>query len=524
MNSSEARTNPLLPRRPIAILSAFALVLLLQLFATLPAMEFPGTLMDEGMLLYYPELLGKGLIPQRDFESMYPPGNIWFLAGAYSLFGTSVQTERLCALLFQIALTSGFFVLLSRWSLKVAVAGGILCLCALLPLNLVAFAWVGGSAFALWAVVAISARGRPETRGALAGGLAALALTWRVDLAPAVILSLAGYCILARWKMRPVLWLMGTAAVVLLPLLAHVLKVSPSAFINGVFLKPVLTCSHGRTLPLDFSRALIGQLYTLLLISTGLALFAGWRAHRTAGIGNPALIAAGLLSLGALPQALMRPDITHLSFVTPLALPLLAVALSILFSHHKLTPALAVVSVFLLLPQTAEMLRTRLAGQSSPAGSVFTLHSGDRSFPVANMFYAKASQEVLTHLSKASNPGETLFIGPNDLRFAMGNDLFLYHLLPWLNPCSYYLEMNPLSPNLPGSGLAEQVAQSDWLILSSYWSTLREPNASQIPGPATPNEVVRERFDLVFSHYPFEIYKRRGLVGRISHSPEAVIR
>ena len=492
------------------VLVAFALVLAFQFMATLPALQAPGMSMDEGMLLYYPELLTKGLLPQRDFESMYPPGNIWLLSAAYSVFGTTVQVERTCGLLYQIALVAAFFVLLSRWSLPIAVAGCALCIIALLPLHLVAFAWVGGSALALWAIVAIAGRGRTEWRGALAGGLAGLAMTYRADLAPALILALSAYCILARWNRRAVLWLLGSASVALLPMLAHALVVSPAVFFDNIFTKPVLTCSPARVLPLDFSRSFIGQLYSLLLISTGLAILAGWRVYRTMSTRDPALLAAGLLSLGALPQALTRSDFVHLSFVTPLAFPLLAIAASVLISRHKLTPALTVASVLVLLPQTAKVLRDRLLGTGFPTGSVFVVRSGERTFPVSGLQYAIASQDVISRLTELSRPGETLFVGPDDLRYAFANDVFLYHMFPWLSPRSYYLEMNPLSANRTGSGLAEQVAGSDWLVLSSLWNQSNEPNQSQISGPTAPNEVVSSGFDLVFSKPPFRIFKRHA--------------
>lgn len=519
MIPTKVQVDPRASKRSLLTLSAFAFVLIFQLFVSLPAMDAPGIILDEGAVLYYPELIAKGLVPQQDFESMYPPGNLWFLSSVYTVFGTSIQVERTCGLLYQIALVSAFFVLLSRWSLTIAVSGSILCIFSLLPINLVAFAWTGASALALWALVAVSARGRPEFRGGLAGALAALALSWRADLAPALILSLAGYCIFARWKIRPILWLVGSAMIALLPLLSHIIAVSPNTFLSNIFLKPVLLCNPARKLPLDFSRALVGQLYTLLGISTGLALLAGWRVYRSSTDKNPTLLAAGLLCLGAFPQALQRPDVIHLSFLTPLALPLLAVSASVIISRHMLSPILSVLSVFLLVPQSTGALRERLTGKSYPAGSIFTLHSGERTFPVANPVYAKASQDVITRLTEISKPGETLFVGLNDMRFAIGNDLFLYHMLPWLSPGSYYIELNPLSANRTGSGLEKQVAETDWLVLSNLWSAFLEPNASTVAGPSEPNEVVRDRFDLVFSKPPFEIYRRRSLVTHASPVP-----
>ena len=486
-----------------------ALVLLLQVLAALPALEAPGMVLDEGVLLSYPELLHRGAIPQRDYESQYPPGNVWLLAGAYSLFGTSIYVERGVGMLYQTALAAGIFLLLSRWNRVAATVGAALCVLALVPVTLVAFAWLGAVAFAVWSLAAISAGGREEWRGLAAGALAGLALTWRVDLGMALTLALGGYCILAKWRMRHLRWLALGGAVALLPMLGHALVVTPAVFFDRVFVRPVFTTHAGRILPLDFSRAFVGQLYAVLIVSIGAGLFAAWRLHRRATPGHPALVALALLALGALPQAMQRADVIHMSFVTPLALPLLAVVAAVFFPAQRYAPVAVFAVVFALLPQLGAGVRARLAGTAFQPENVFMVHSGSRVFPVGDRAFAKSAQAIIQLLARDSKPGESVFVGPKDLRFAMANDNFLYHLLPWLKPRSYFLEFNPDDANRPGSCLAADIADTDWVILNPVWSSLREPNASQVPGPDAPNEMVRERFDLVFTRAPFELYKRR---------------
>ena len=50
--------------------------------------------MDEGPLLVYPELILKGNLPYRDFETFYGPANIYVLSGVYAVFGPSILAER----------------------------------------------------------------------------------------------------------------------------------------------------------------------------------------------------------------------------------------------------------------------------------------------------------------------------------------------------------------------------------------------------------------------------------------------
>ena len=48
-----------------------------------------------------------------------------------------------------------------------------------------------------------------------------------------------------------------------------------------------------------------------------------------------------------------------------------------------------------------------------------------------------------------------------------------------------------------GSGLDDDVASADWLILSNVWTNWSEPNDSDRLGPDAPNQVVRDQFCLV---------------------------
>ena len=59
-----------------------------------PAFHSPAIPMDEGMVLVYPEMILKGQLPYRDFESITAPGNSMILAGAYAGFGPNLFVER----------------------------------------------------------------------------------------------------------------------------------------------------------------------------------------------------------------------------------------------------------------------------------------------------------------------------------------------------------------------------------------------------------------------------------------------
>jgi len=85
---------------------------------------------------------------------------------------------------------------------------------------------------------------------------------------------------------------------------------------------------------------------------------------------------------------------------------------------------------------------------------------------------------------------------------------YIYFLLPRLRPASYYMEMNPLTANREGSGLAGELRRADWLVLTSEWDGWTEPNASVRFGPTDSNEVIRDFFCRRFRAGSYRLYER----------------
>ena len=54
--------------------------------------------------------------------------------------------------------------------------------------------------------------------------------------------------------------------------------------------------------------------------------------------------------------------------------------------------------------------------------------------------------------------------------------------------------MDPGVANREGSGMAEDVASADVVVLSSVWDAWDEPNDARIVGSDESNQVLRERF------------------------------
>jgi hypothetical protein len=112
-------------------------------------------------------------------------------------------------------------------------------------------------------------------------------------------------------------------------------------------------------------------------------------------------------------------------------------------------------------------------------------------------------------MTSLASPGQRLFVGPADLRRTNYNATFLYHLLPQLIPATYFLEMNPLSANRPGSRLSADVLSADWLILDHRLDEWNEPNESSRFGPDAPNQVVQSNFELHARQGSYDIYRKK---------------
>ena len=300
-----------------------------------------------------------------------------------------------------------------------------------------------------------------------------------------------------------------------------------------MFIKPVLRLRGGRRLPSPpswghFDGALSGAAQ-LVVPGWSLPAFDGPKqvvlwfyllivgAMFEVGLGfwrlrsNPRswrarlLLAAGLLGLGMLPQALQRPDTTHLAWVScvPLALLPLYVAELVrprLRQRHPAAPPIAaavcaVVILFGVAPFFTVRPWTELVRQTEKQRYLsYDVHRNGRTFPLGSQPIAKAAQVLIDQLGSLAKPGERLFVGTADLRKTPYSDAYLYHLFPELPPATRYIEMDPGVANGKHSGLAKEVGSADWLILSHIWDHWNEPNDSQKFGPDQPNQVVANHF------------------------------
>lgn len=510
-----------------------------------------GSPMEEGFMLVFPERVLRGDVPNRDFLHLYGPGSLWVLAAVYRLAGTALAVERSVGLVQQLAVIGAVFTLALRWGRRFAVICGVVAaMVTITTVGLAALAWVGGVALALWGLVfALWARQRLAAGGPaaeqaatrlmlVAGGFGGAALLYRPDLVLAVVLGYGA----AIWGLpRPQVTrlLAGLVVVAGAGYGVQLAMAGPGRAIEGMLIDPVFNLRGGRRLPAppswghyDGALQSVAQLVTpgwslpaiagpkqvvlwfwlLPAAAIGEVVVGARRVRADAGsVAARVLLASALLGLGMLPQAIQRPDTTHLAWVSAVPIGLLPLFVAEVVRgrgavRRRTVPTVvaaitAVVVLFGVMPFFTVRTWTELTRQTFTQDYFgYDVRRGDRLFYLGSEPITPAAQALVNDLSRRARPGQRLFVGTADLRKTPYSDAYIYYLFPELTPATRYIEMDPGVANAPGSGLAEEVAGADWLVLSHVWDNWSEPNDARKFGPDEPNRVVARRFCRVGSY------------------------
>ena len=525
------------PSRAEAVgLGLLAVLLLLPLRGLL---RNQGPPMEEGFMLVFPERVLAGDVPNEDFLHLYGPGSLWVLAAIYKVFGVALHVERLAAFAQQIGVVLGVWAIARPFGPLIATVGAAISLVVIVPpIGLTALAWVGAVAWCLWAVRfalrAVDAHRAGDVaaarrRAVVAGLLAAAALLYRPDTI--IALTLAGLVVGRRLdgplRRRA---LVATAAG-LTPYLVHLAVAGPGNVIQGMVLDPVVYLRGGRRLPLppswdqfdgflqragalreppwplpDLESPAQLSVWLLLLAAVIVALLVVGRrwVRSDDGAADPralALYAAGALSIGLLPQALQRADSTHLAWVACVPFGFLPALLWRVSGGRRIAAGVAVAIPLLLVPAfTFRSYADYVAQTFGRHRLAFRIEHEGRVFYYGRPDVADAAHALLADIEALTEPGDRMLVGTGDLRFTPYSDAYLYYLLPDRPPATYYIEMDPGVANGDDSGLAEEVAAADLVVLSRVWDDWDEPNDSRVAGSAEPERVLDERFCVAGSY------------------------
>ena len=482
--------------RPVVVTTIAACILTgIAVYLLWPQFHAAGWVQDEALLLVYPQRMLAGAVPQRDFQSLYGPGDLWLLTIVYHVAGLTVTVERWVGLVFRISIVLAMFATARRWGLVPAILSGLISMLAFPQLGLGAYAWLGALAIALWALWLMqrsSTSPNLSTHGwFVAGVLSGLTLLFRPDLVLA--LGLASLVFLSMRANLERAWFIGGAALGVFPFLIHMAMAGVRAVVRNLVLDAVFRIHSGRKLPLPTRWGLQSvEFWLLFFVALWLVVLGVIVWRRESSESGRVYLAYGLFSLALLSQPVQRADLTHTNFVACVILALVPVALAGAvrqFSERQLFVAAAAIPIGIGI----------LWGQWSldrpyrhPTSAPVTVNG--RTFPVPDKNQAATLEWMLGDVNKQTHDGDRLFVGPTDLSRTPLNDTYLYFLLPKLTPATYFLEMNPGSANVPGSRLGDDLTSADFVILDDVYMYWGEPNTADQSGDTAANQVLKQLF------------------------------
>ena len=495
-------------RRPLS-----ALALLVAVVMPLPTMmRFDAKTMEEALILVGGELVLEGMTPHGDFETLYGPADLWAAAAAFLVVGASVAVERAVGLAYRLLLLWAVHRITRRWGWGVATGATALAWAIIAPFGLMAYSWIGAIAFGAASLALALDAGESRRRWLAAGALAGVALLFRADLVLALALGLGP--LLHAAGRAPTKRFAAGLSVAVAGYAAHLLTAGPSAVVRGMFVDPVLRLRSGRRLPVPpswtdsaehFARldpmqgqetlfgldhaAQLAALFWIVLLASATTVWLAWRAR------NGPLLALALFAAGTLPQLLQRPSHNHVRFVAVLILPALVAAIACRVRWRAVGGVLAAVLVLAGLIAVAPHHVGRAGYRTflDRPESIVVSHAG-RTIPVDNRQEGADIERILAALDTVGSPGDRVFAGPETLARTNYSETYLYHLMPDYEPGSYHLQMNPGLANREGGQLADDVASSDWLILTDKFDDWSEPNTSVEDGDPRAAAVVESSF------------------------------
>ena len=209
-----------------AATAIFFYVLVLLLFVPI---RTPLYIYDEGFAVFNATRLLNGELPYQDFWAVYPPGQLYILAGVYKLFGISLLASRVYDTLVRIAVVVGCFLVARQVTSKfLSYLTVFVAALVMASVGFYAYAVYPALAlgvFALWCTIKFVETGRQQWL-ILAGVLVGISSFFRWDIGLYGIIGLGAavflHRLVASWQggqpFLQVVWSgVKTAAGLLLP-------------------------------------------------------------------------------------------------------------------------------------------------------------------------------------------------------------------------------------------------------------------------------------------------------------------
>lgn len=472
---------------------AVGAVIALAVLPKLPFLTHPIGGMDESLLLVFPEQIADGRVPNRDYFTVYGPGNSTLLAALFAVTGPSLLVVRLVGLAYQVAIVAGVMALVRGFGhgRPATVLAGALSALLLIGPNLLASSWMGGLALTVWSLVLL----RRGTHGTAlwAGVLAGLSLWWRLEFVALQAAALPQLWRRPAWRRYAVGFTLGVV-----PTLVHLVRAGRETYSNVVVERLGLNAQLAPELLGGDVIALLVALLAAVLFSASLAVTA--RTRDT--------VSVALLSVAMLPQALQRVDHHHVIVVACVAVPL-AVAWLVGRLRPGYSSRQAGVGAWWGTGGVLLLAGALTAAFVVAAPPSVRVENAGRSVYLGPG--APPLDDVIATVERHVSPGSRVFMGAQDMSVPTGTLILLYHLLPQYSSDFYYLELPPGVAERRGSPLVADIESADALVLvriDPRTDDLLYPGFGQ--GVDDANRAVERLFCPVGPGDEVTVYLRRG--------------
>jgi hypothetical protein len=481
------------------------LVVLMAAILCAPFLRTAWSLSDEGMLLHGAARISRGDRLYADFFEFLPPGGFVLVAGWFKLFGASFCSARTLAIL-TVAGIAGFTFLACRQASKNAPLSAVLAIAFVVTSQgiwtQVSHHWFTTLFSMMVMSAAIANVERAGRRWPLIAGAAAGAAAMKTPTRGALAMIAAFVIVLSgrRGRKELIAFVLGG---VLLPagLIAYVVGQHAFAAAFDDVIRFTGTRYAGiQSVPFgswaDPQNFLLKALFPLAALLTLFVCLRDWRGC----LRDRLLTACASAGLAGFIGCYPRPDMVHIGFAAPMALPLLAYCINRLWPA---TPRYLVAGV--------------VAGVCLPSAVVFSC------------LYQGALHAVLTRtpggdVALISQPGVSALLQRIEATPA-GEAYFFYPYIPMLPFIAARVHVARNDIFMPGYTLPSQyrdacasvMRNASWVVIDRHWT---DPAVLTKIWPgirdARPPETVEFEhaldlgFTLVAREGSFELFHRRA--------------
>jgi hypothetical protein len=522
-------------------------IIIVFLISIIPAFSHSGAPLEEGLILEDSFLFSHGEVIYKDFNYMYGPAGLWTVGLGFILFGSTLFVERFIGAIYEVILLFSIYMLTksSKVLCTICLLGSIGFITVWGNNEIYAWPWIMALGLSYFGIYLLSSCiYKPNSSKAKAkligsGLIIGTALLYRFDFVFA--LGLALIVISTKLSKKALGWL---ATGLLICPIGYLIQIIQAGF-EPTFYQLVVNPQRelpGNELPIPpptnylagyldrltnlfihfpwftngFSAPIQLNIWFYLAVSATLtAIIATVYLWKTRESKPVSLASAVGFLIGFYPSSIQRDDSSHLvslNLLVFITIILLAIELkSLLYKYIWVS-----VSFFLLL------LILLLFGIPTFYASYWAQDIGvglhlepNNNYPVYNLghefiYGSRADQTnisaMLKYVDKLAKPGQSIIVGTSNLQRTPYSDVELYYLLPQLKPATYFVILYPDIALHHSAHFARDIANANFLLLSSKYENWSEPNESIDSGPPITNYTLTSDFCEAKSFGPFSIY------------------